>query len=195
MISYGAMLPVATAAAARLAERGEAEVEVLDLRTLRATRRDAVLDSVARTGRAVIVHEAPRTAGFGAEVAAILAERGIPVSPRAGAARHRLRRPLSVLVARGAIRPERRTRRPCARGGPELLSDPHLIRLPDLGRGAHRRRGRQMAGRGGELGLRRPAPVSRSRRTRPWFRSPRRSPGRSPDFSSPRERAPRSARR
>jgi pyruvate dehydrogenase E1 component subunit beta len=77
VISYGAMLPVATAAAARLAERGEAEVEVLDLRTLVPLDEDAVLDSVARTGRAVIVHEAPRTAGFGAEVAAILAERGI----------------------------------------------------------------------------------------------------------------------
>jgi pyruvate dehydrogenase E1 component beta subunit len=77
LISYGAMIPVATAAAERLAERGEAEVEVLDLRTLTPLDEDAVLDSVSKTGRAVIVHEAPRTAGFGAEVAALLAERGI----------------------------------------------------------------------------------------------------------------------
>jgi pyruvate/2-oxoglutarate/acetoin dehydrogenase E1 component len=77
VISYGAMLPVATAAAEQLAERDEAEVEVLDLRTLTPLDEDAVLDSVAKTGRAVIVHEAPRTAGFGAEVAALLAERGI----------------------------------------------------------------------------------------------------------------------
>ena len=77
LIPYGAMLPVAPAAAARWAARGEAEVEVLDLRTLTPLDEEAILDSVAKTGRAVIVHEAPRTAGFGAEVAALLAERGI----------------------------------------------------------------------------------------------------------------------
>jgi pyruvate/2-oxoglutarate/acetoin dehydrogenase E1 component len=77
VIAYGAMLPVAAAAAEQLSERGEAEVEVLDLRTLVPLDEDAILDSVAKTGRAVIVHEAPRTAGFGAEVAALLAERGI----------------------------------------------------------------------------------------------------------------------
>jgi pyruvate dehydrogenase E1 component beta subunit len=77
VVCYGAMLPVARAAAERLAERGVGEVEVLDLRTLVPLDEDAVLDSVAKTGRAVIVHEAPRTAGFGAEVAALLADRGI----------------------------------------------------------------------------------------------------------------------
>jgi pyruvate dehydrogenase E1 component beta subunit len=77
VIAYGAMLPVAVAAAEHLANRGEAEVEVLDLRTLTPLDEYAILDSVAKTGRAVIVHEAPRTAGFGAEVAALLAERGI----------------------------------------------------------------------------------------------------------------------
>jgi pyruvate dehydrogenase E1 component beta subunit len=77
LIVYGAMVPVATAAAERLAGRGDAEVEVLDLRTLTPLDEDAVLDSVGKTGRAVIVHEAPRTAGFGAEVAALLADRGI----------------------------------------------------------------------------------------------------------------------
>jgi pyruvate/2-oxoglutarate/acetoin dehydrogenase E1 component len=77
LISYGAMVAVATAAAERLAERGEAEVEVLDLRTLTPLDEEVILDSVAKTGRAVIVHEAPRTAGFGAEVAALLADRGI----------------------------------------------------------------------------------------------------------------------
>jgi pyruvate/2-oxoglutarate/acetoin dehydrogenase E1 component len=77
VIAYGAMLPVAIAAADQLAERDPAEVEVLDLRTLVPLDEDAILESVAKTGRAVIVHEAPRTAGFGAEVAALLAERGI----------------------------------------------------------------------------------------------------------------------
>jgi pyruvate dehydrogenase E1 component beta subunit len=77
LIAYGAMLPVANAAAERLAAGGEAEVEVIDLRTLTPLDEEAVLDSVAKTGRAVIVHEAPRTAGFGAEVAALLAEKAI----------------------------------------------------------------------------------------------------------------------
>jgi pyruvate dehydrogenase E1 component beta subunit len=77
LIAYGAMLQVANAAAERLADAGEAEVEVIDLRTLTPLDEEAVLDSVAKTGRAVIVHEAPRTAGFGAEVAALLAEKAI----------------------------------------------------------------------------------------------------------------------
>jgi pyruvate dehydrogenase E1 component subunit beta len=77
LIAYGAMLPVALSAAEELAQRGTAEIEVLDLRTLTPLDEDAVLDSVAKTGRAVIVHEAPRTLGFGAEVAALLADRGI----------------------------------------------------------------------------------------------------------------------
>jgi pyruvate/2-oxoglutarate/acetoin dehydrogenase E1 component len=77
VISYGAMLPVVMDAAERLSESADAEVEVLDLRTLTPLDEESVLDSVAKTGRAVIVHEAPRTAGFGAEVAALLAERGI----------------------------------------------------------------------------------------------------------------------
>lgn len=77
IIAYGAMVPVAIAAAERLAERDEAQVEVVDLRSLTPLDEEAVLTSVAKTGRAVIVHEAPRTAGFGAEVAALLADRGI----------------------------------------------------------------------------------------------------------------------
>jgi pyruvate dehydrogenase E1 component beta subunit len=77
VIAYGAMVPVAVAAAERLADRDGAEIEVVDLRTLTPLDEEAILDSVAKTGRAVIVHEAPRSAGFGAEVAALIAERGI----------------------------------------------------------------------------------------------------------------------
>lgn len=77
VIAYGAMVPVATAAAELLAEDDGAQVEVLDLRSLTPLDEEAVLTSVAKTGRAVVVHEAPRTAGFGAEVAALLADRGI----------------------------------------------------------------------------------------------------------------------
>jgi len=56
---------------------GEASVEVLDLRTLKPLDEEAVLDSVRRTGRCVVVQEAPRTCGFASEVAALLAERSI----------------------------------------------------------------------------------------------------------------------
>jgi pyruvate dehydrogenase E1 component beta subunit len=73
LIAYGAMVAVCEQAADRL----EASVEVLDLRSLRPLDEDAILESVAKTGRVVIVHEAPRTVGFGAEIAALLAERAI----------------------------------------------------------------------------------------------------------------------
>jgi pyruvate dehydrogenase E1 component beta subunit len=50
------------------------EAEVIDLRSLVPLDRKTLVASVAKTGRVVIVHEAPRTAGFGAEVAAVVAE-------------------------------------------------------------------------------------------------------------------------
>jgi len=50
------------------------DVEVIDLRTIVPWDRATVLDSVARTGRAMVVYEAHRTAGFGAEIAAEIAE-------------------------------------------------------------------------------------------------------------------------
>jgi pyruvate/2-oxoglutarate/acetoin dehydrogenase E1 component len=73
LIAYGAMVAVCEQAADAL----DASVEVLDLRSLRPLDEDAILSSVAKTGRVVIVHEAPRTVGFGAEVAALIAERAI----------------------------------------------------------------------------------------------------------------------
>ena len=69
------MVIVAERAAETLAD--EASVEVLDLRTLKPLDEDALLASVAKTGRAVVVQEAPRVCGFGAEVAAVLAEKAI----------------------------------------------------------------------------------------------------------------------
>jgi len=75
LIAYGAMVPVAERAATVL--EGEASCEVLDLRSLKPLDEEALLGSVARTGRAVIIQEAPRVAGFGAEVAAVLAEKAI----------------------------------------------------------------------------------------------------------------------
>src|SRR6476469_603835 len=75
LVAYGAMVPVCERAADALG--GEASVEVLDLRSLRPLDEDALLASTAKTGRVVVVQEAPRTAGFGAEIAAILAEKAI----------------------------------------------------------------------------------------------------------------------
>jgi pyruvate/2-oxoglutarate/acetoin dehydrogenase E1 component len=73
LVAYGAMVGVADRAAAEL----DASIEVLDLRTLKPLDEEALLASAAKTGRVVIVQEAPRTAGFAAEVAAILAEKAI----------------------------------------------------------------------------------------------------------------------
>jgi pyruvate/2-oxoglutarate/acetoin dehydrogenase E1 component len=75
LVAYGAMVPLCERAAEALA--GEASVEVLDIRTLKPLDEDALLASAAKTGRMVIVQEAPRIAGFGAELAAILAEKAI----------------------------------------------------------------------------------------------------------------------
>jgi pyruvate/2-oxoglutarate/acetoin dehydrogenase E1 component len=73
LIAYGAMVAVCE----RAAELVDASCEVLDIRSLRPLDEDGILASVAKTGRTVIVHEAPRTAGFGAELAALIAERAI----------------------------------------------------------------------------------------------------------------------
>ena len=75
LVAYGSMVPLCEQAADAL--DGETSVEVLDLRTLKPLDEDALLESAAKTGRVVIVQEAPRTAGFGAELAAILAEKAI----------------------------------------------------------------------------------------------------------------------
>jgi pyruvate/2-oxoglutarate/acetoin dehydrogenase E1 component len=75
LVAYGAMVSLCETAADELA--GEASVEVLDVRTLKPLDEDALLTSAAKTGRVVIVQEAPRVAGFGAELAAVLAEKAI----------------------------------------------------------------------------------------------------------------------
>jgi pyruvate dehydrogenase E1 component beta subunit len=75
VVAYGAMVPLAEQAASALA--AEASVEVLDLRTLKPLDEEALLGSAAKTGRVVIVQEAPRTCGYAAEVAAVLAEKAI----------------------------------------------------------------------------------------------------------------------
>ena len=74
VITYGAMVPVAESAAAE-ADAGGIRVEVIDLRTLWPLDVDSVVRSVEKTGRAVVLHEAPRTCGFGAELSALIQEK------------------------------------------------------------------------------------------------------------------------
>ena len=74
VITYGAMVPVAEGAAAE-AEKEGVSVEITDLRTLWPLDVETVDRSVQKTGRAVVLHEAPRTCGFGAELATLVQER------------------------------------------------------------------------------------------------------------------------
>jgi pyruvate dehydrogenase E1 component subunit beta len=76
LISWGAMVRVCLDAAQELAGDG-ISAEVVDLRTLNPLDRDTLLQSVVKTGRAVVVHEAPRTAGFGAEIVALINEHAL----------------------------------------------------------------------------------------------------------------------
>lgn len=73
---YGYMRHCALEAAETLASEDGLEAEVVDLRTLRPLDSEAVLASVEKTGKALVVHEANRFGGFGAEVAATIAEEG-----------------------------------------------------------------------------------------------------------------------
>jgi pyruvate dehydrogenase E1 component beta subunit len=73
IVAYGAMVARSLQAAAKAAERG-VECEVIDVRSLVPLDLDALATSVRKTGRAVTVHEAPMTAGFGAEIVARIVE-------------------------------------------------------------------------------------------------------------------------
>jgi pyruvate dehydrogenase E1 component beta subunit len=74
VVGYGAMLRVAREAAEVLAKEDGVEAEVIDLLTISPLDRETLIASVTKTGRAVIVHEAPRSFGVGAEIAASLME-------------------------------------------------------------------------------------------------------------------------
>jgi pyruvate dehydrogenase E1 component beta subunit len=75
VIAYGAMVRVAVAAAEQVEAEEDVSIEVLDLRTIAPMDEEAIAASVNKTGRAVIVHEAARTGGVGAEVIAVINER------------------------------------------------------------------------------------------------------------------------
>ena len=73
LISWGAMMKDTLEAANQLAERN-INAEVIDVRTIQPLDEETIIQSVQKTGRAIIVHEAPRSGGWGAEIAARIQE-------------------------------------------------------------------------------------------------------------------------
>jgi pyruvate dehydrogenase E1 component beta subunit len=73
LIAWGAMVPVAEDAA----DEVNADVEIIDPRTIYPTDFDTIIESVEKTGRAMVLHEAPKSAGFGAEIATRIQENSI----------------------------------------------------------------------------------------------------------------------
>ncbi len=76
LVTWGAMTKETLEAADALAEQG-ISAEVIDVATIKPLDTDTILESVRKTGRCVIVHEAARTCGVGAEIAAQLADQGL----------------------------------------------------------------------------------------------------------------------
>ena len=74
VVSYSGMMRVAMQAAEELASRKGKEMEVIDVRTLRPLDMETIVESVKKTGRVVVVEEAWRTGGFGAEIASAVQE-------------------------------------------------------------------------------------------------------------------------
>ena len=75
LITWGAAAPVAAAAAAKWRDEQGGSIEVVDLRTVAPMDEAAIIRSVEKTGRALIVHEAVKSGGAGAEVAALISEK------------------------------------------------------------------------------------------------------------------------
>jgi 2-oxoisovalerate dehydrogenase E1 component beta subunit len=77
IITYGPTVPLSIQAADRLKEERGIEARVVDLRSLYPIDVDAIVEAASTCRRALVVHEAPRTAGLGAEVSALIHERAI----------------------------------------------------------------------------------------------------------------------
>src|SRR6266849_6878624 len=75
ILAYGAMVNVALEAAKLARQEMGTSVQIIDLRTVWPLDEEAIVNSVEKTGRAIVVHEAPRAGGIGAEVTAIINER------------------------------------------------------------------------------------------------------------------------
>ena len=76
LIAWGAMVREAISAAEKLKE-DKINVEIIDLRTISPMDVDAIVTSIRKTGRGVIVHEAPKTCGVGAEIIALINEKAL----------------------------------------------------------------------------------------------------------------------
>ena len=100
VITYGAMVWTALDAAKTLETEG-IDVEVIDLRTLFPMDEETILESVAKTNKAILLHEATRTGGIGAEIAAVLSERCFEYLDGPARARHRAGHARAVLVLLG----------------------------------------------------------------------------------------------
>lgn len=74
VFTYGAMVKVVQEATKLIEEQTNASIEIIDLRTMWPLDEETIVNSVTKTGRAVIVHEAPKAGGIGAEVSAIINE-------------------------------------------------------------------------------------------------------------------------
>jgi hypothetical protein len=175
LVAYGAMVPVAEAAADELG--GEASVEVLDIRTLKPLDEEALLASAAKTGRVVIVQEAPRTLGYAAELAAILRGEGDPrpAGPVLRVTGYDVPYPYWQIEDRTCPRPRASSTRRAAcwrfeRRGREDdgLARPRRAALRDRARGVARPRPRYAARARlrAAVGAGRPAPPRRGRRRR-----------------------------
>ena len=82
VVSYGMMLHVCLEAAARLAEEDGVSAEVVDVRTIAPLDSDTILDSVRKTGKAMVVYEDNRTYGAGAEIASMISRRAFDLDAR-----------------------------------------------------------------------------------------------------------------
>ncbi|MFN2388607.1 MAG: alpha-ketoacid dehydrogenase subunit beta [Actinomycetota bacterium] len=77
IVTYGATLPLSLQAAERLATERGVEARVVDLRSLYPLDVETIVASASRCGRVLVVHEAPRTAGLGAEISSLVHERAM----------------------------------------------------------------------------------------------------------------------
>ncbi len=73
VITYGAMVPLALEAA-EILEKEAIDLEVVDLRTLLPLDQEAILESVRKTSKVIVLHEATKTGGIGAEISALISE-------------------------------------------------------------------------------------------------------------------------
>jgi 2-oxoisovalerate dehydrogenase E1 component beta subunit len=131
VIAYGTMVFVAEAAAN---ETG-VDAEIIDLRSIWPMDLNTILESVKKTRRCVVVHEATKTSGFGAELLALVQENCFYELEAPDRARHRLGHALPARAGVGVLsRAEARRRSAAARDGSARRGH-YVIKMPDIGEG------------------------------------------------------------